>query len=366
MNTFGRIFRLTTFGESHGVAIGGVIDGCPPGIEIDMEAIAFAIERRKGKGGITTARAESDTPHFLSGLFEGKTTGTPIAFVIPNKTQESSDYDHLREVFRPSHADYTYAVKYGVRDHRGGGRASARETVVRVVAGEIAAQILRKEGIEVSAYTARVGEKSLPSMYYDGVSRALLRERRVGCPDADLDREMFEYLTEVRAGGNTVGGVVGVSITGVPAGVGSPLYEKLEARLASAMLSIGASKGVEIGDGFAMAEMKGSDANDQMRSDGKRVRATTNHSGGIQGGISNGEEIRLRVAFKPIASIALSQKTVSTSGKEVELSISGRHDASVFPRVLPVVEAMASLVILDELLCQRIYEKQRGDGATLI
>ena len=355
MNTFGRIFRLTTFGESHGTAIGGVIDGCPPGIEIDMDSIAQAIERRKGKGGITTARSESDIPHFLSGIFEGKTTGTPIAFVIQNKTQASKDYDHLKEVFRPSHADYTYAMKYGVRDHRGGGRASARETVVRVVAGEIAAQILRKEGIEVIAYTARVGEKALPTMYYEGVSRALLMGSMVGCPDATLDGEMYAYLSDVRAAGNTVGGIVGVSITGVPAGVGSPLYEKLEARLASAMLSIGASKGVEIGDGFAMAEMKGSDANDQMTSEGGMVRTTTNHSGGIQGGISNGEEIRLRVAFKPIASIALAQKTVNTEGKDVDLSISGRHDASVFPRVLPVVEAMASLVILDEMLCQRLH-----------
>lgn len=355
MNTFGRIFRLTTFGESHGTAIGGVIDGCPPGIEIDMGSIAQAIERRKGKGGITTARSESDIPHFVSGLFEGKTTGTPIAFVIQNKTQESKDYDHLKEVFRPSHADYTYAMKYGVRDHRGGGRASARETVVRVVAGEIAAQILRKEGIEIVAYTARVGEKSLPTMYYDDVRRTDLLGRMVGCPDAEMDGEMYTYLSDVRAAGNTVGGIVGVSITGVPAGVGSPLYEKLEARLASAMMSIGASKGVEIGDGFAMAEMKGSDANDQMRAEGSSVRATTNHSGGIQGGISNGEEIRLRVAFKPIASIALAQKTVNTEGKDVDLSISGRHDASVFPRVLPVVEAMASLVILDELLCQRLY-----------
>ncbi|KGN79235.1 chorismate synthase [Porphyromonas cangingivalis] len=355
MNTFGRIFRLTTFGESHGTAIGGVIDGCPPGIEIDMDSIAQAIERRKGKGGITTARSESDIPHFVSGLFEGKTTGTPIAFVIQNKTQESKDYDHLKEVFRPSHADYTYAMKYGVRDHRGGGRASARETVVRVVAGEIAAQILRKEGIEIVAYTSRVGEKSLPTMYYDDVRRTDLLGRMVGCPDAEMDGEMYTYLSDVRAAGNTVGGIVGVSITGVPAGVGSPLYEKLEARLASAMMSIGASKGVEIGDGFAMAEMKGSDANDQMRAEGSSVRATTNHSGGIQGGISNGEEIRLRVAFKPIASIALAQKTVNTEGKDVGLNISGRHDASVFPRVLPVVEAMASLVILDELLCQRLY-----------
>lgn len=355
MNTFGRIFRLTTFGESHGTAIGGVIDGCPPGIEIDMDSIAQAIERRKGKGGITTARSESDIPHFVSGLFEGKTTGTPIAFVIQNKTQESKDYDHLKEVFRPSHADYTYAMKYGVRDHRGGGRASARETVVRVVAGEIAAQILRKEGIEIVAYTSRVGEKSLPTMYYDDVRRTDLLGRMVGCPDAEMDGEMYTYLSDVRAAGNTVGGIVGVSITGVPAGVGSPLYEKLEARLASAMMSIGASKGVEIGDGFAMAEMKGSDANDQMRAEGSSVRATTNHSGGIQGGISNGEEIRLRVAFKPIASIALAQKTVNTEGKDVDLNISGRHDASVFPRVLPVVEAMASLVILDELLCQRLY-----------
>ncbi|MDO4695893.1 chorismate synthase [Porphyromonas sp.] len=357
MNTFGRIFRLTTFGESHGAAIGGVIDGCPPGMEIDMDAIAQSIERRKGKGGITTARSESDIPHFLSGIFEGKTTGTPIAFVIQNKTQESKDYDHLKDVFRPSHADYTYAMKYGVRDHRGGGRASARETVVRVVAGEIAAQILRKEGINIVAYTARVGEKALPNMYYDGVSRDHLSGSMVGCPDAESDKEMFAYLSDIRAGGNTVGGIVAVCITGVPAGVGSPLYEKLEARLASAMLSIGASKGVEIGDGFAMAEMRGSDANDQMRSESGAVRAATNHSGGIQGGISNGEEIRLRVAFKPIASISLAQKTVNTEGKDVDLSITGRHDASVFPRVLPVVEAMASLVIIDELLCQRLYAR---------
>lgn len=355
MNTFGRIFRLTTFGESHGTAIGGIIDGCPSGVELDVDAIHSAIERRKGKGGITTERTEEDTPEFLSGLYEGKTTGTPIAFLIRNKNQASKDYDHLKDVYRPSHADYTYMAKYGMRDHRGGGRASARETLVRVVAGAIAAQILASEGISVLAYTARVGRMSLPTMYYDGVRREFLVGRKVGCPDPRLDDDMYQYLSEVRASGDSVGGIVGVSIVGVPAGVGSPLYEKLEARLASAMLSIGASKGVEIGDGFAMSESHGSEVNDPMRVIDGVVRTTSNHSGGIQGGISNGEEIRLRVAFKPIASISKAQETVDVDRNEVSLEISGRHDASVFPRVLPVVEAMAALVILDELLCQRLY-----------
>lgn len=359
MNTFGRMFRLTTFGESHGDAIGGVIDGCPPGFKIDIDGIAVAIERRRGKGGISTTRAEKDLPKFLSGLFEGATTGTPIAFIIPNENHSSHDYDHLRTTFRPSHADYTYHIKYGIRDHRGGGRASARETLVRVIAGEIARQILAREGIRIVSYTASVGSLSIPGRYCDGVTPALLEGRAVGCPDETLDREMYDYLTLLRSKGDTSGGVVATSVTGVPGGIGSPLYEKLDARLASAMLSIGAAKAFEVGDGFALAEMCGSVANDSMTVRDGQVHTVTNRSGGILGGISNGEEIRFRVAFKPIASIATPQQTVTTEGAETELNIGGRHDASVFPRVLPVVEAMTALVIIDELLVHRAQTTER-------
>lgn len=351
MNTFGRFFRLTTFGESHGVAIGGVIDGCPAGIKLDQEFIHAILQRRRSAGGVSTGRQEEDQPHFISGLLDGITTGTPLAFTIANKERKSCDYDHLAEVYRPSHADYTYEAKYGIRDHRGGGRASARETVVRVVAGAIAMQILRELGIEITAYTSQLGQIRLPNPYLlenKGVGR------KVGCPILEVDNQMYEALLKAREAGDSLGGVASVVVSGVPAGWGSPLYGKLDARLAEAMLGINACKGFEMGDGFELAEMLGSEANDAFIADNGAPQVVTNHSGGVQGGISNGAPILFRVAFKPIASIALPQKTINKSGLSQVIKIEGRHDGSVFPRVLPIIESMTALVLVDEMLAQRI------------
>lgn len=351
MNTFGRYFRLTTFGESHGPVVGGVIDGCPAGIKLDRAFIASVLQRRRSAGGVSTDRVEEDQPEFLSGLLEGVTTGTPIAFTIANKERKSSDYDHLSEVYRPSHADYTYQAKYGIRDHRGGGRASARETVVRVVAGAIAMQILRREGIEITAYTSQLGEVRLLDGYLLEILRA---DSKVGCPISQVDREMYEALLQACKAGDSLGGVASVVVKGIPAGWGSPLYSKLDARLAEAMLGINACKGFEMGDGFALAAMRGSKANDPIiATDGVPVMAT-NRSGGVIGGISSGAPILFRVAFKPIASIALPQQTINKGGEPQVLTIQGRHDGSVFPRVLPIVESMTALVLVDEMLAQRL------------
>lgn len=351
MNTFGRYFRLTTFGESHGIAIGGVIDGCPAGVRLDMEYISSVLQRRRSSGGVSTDRVEEDQPQFLSGLLDGVTTGTPIAFTIANKNRKSSDYDHLSQVYRPSHADYTYQVKYGIRDHRGGGRASARETVVRVVAGAIAMQILREQGVEIRAYTSQLGKVKLTSGYLRSIPQV---DSRVGCPILEVDQKMYEALLEAREAGNSLGGVASVVVKGVPAGWGSPLYDKLDARLAAAMLGINACKGFEMGDGFALAGMYGSEANDSFTSRDGKAEVVTNHSGGVLGGISSGAPLLFRVAFKPIASIALPQKTINKDGEPQVLAIKGRHDGSVFPRVLPIVEAMTALVLIDEMLSQRL------------
>lgn len=351
MNTFGRYFRLTTFGESHGPVVGGVIDGCPAGIKLDRAFIASVLQRRRSAGGVSTDRVEEDQPEFLSGLLEGVTTGTPIAFTIANKERKSSDYDHLSEVYRPSHADYTYQAKYGIRDHRGGGRASARETVVRVVAGAIAMQILRHEGVEITAYTSQLGEIRLLDGYLLEIPRT---DSKVGCPISQVDREMYEALLQARKAGDSLGGIASVVVKGIPAGWGSPLYSKLDVRLAEAMLGINACKGFEMGDGFALAAMRGSKANDPIiATDGVPVMAT-NHSGGVIGGISSGAPILFRVAFKPIASIALPQQTINKGGEPQVLTIQGRHDGSVFPRVLPIVESMTALVLVDEMLAQRL------------
>ena len=356
MNTHGKLFRLTTFGESHGPCIGGVIDGCPAGLRVDCDEVAHQLARRRG--GATegsTARRESDRVDFVSGLMDGVTTCTPIAFLIPNEQHRSSDYDRLRDVFRPSHADYTYTKRYGIRDWRGGGRASARETAVRVVGGTIARQILREEvGLEIVSYTSQLGGLGLPGSYWDEIDSVEVEASKYGCPDPTTEQQIEALVRQARAEGDSLGGVVSTVVRGMPAGWGDPLYDKLSADLASAMMSINAAKGFEIGDGFVLAEMRGTKTNDPFVTNEKgEIRTSTNHSGGIQGGISNGEVIRFRTAFKPIASIARPQSTVDTDGHPTDLTISGRHDCSVFPRVLPVVDAMTALVLVDHYLLLR-------------
>lgn len=356
MNTHGKLFRLTTFGESHGPCIGGVIDGCPAGLRVDCDEVAHQLARRRG--GATegsTARRESDRVDFVSGLMDGVTTGTPLAFLIPNEQHRSSDYDRLKHVYRPSHADYTYIKRYGIRDWRGGGRASARETAVRVVGGTIARQILREEvGLEIVSYTSRLGGLGLPGSYRDEVDSAEVEASKYGCPDPATEQQMEALVRQARAEGDSLGGVVSTIVRGVQAGWGDPLYDKLSADLASSMMSINAAKGFEIGDGFALSEMRGGEANDPFVTNEKgEILTSTNHSGGIQGGISNGEVIRFCTAFKPIASIARPQSTVDTDGHATGLTISGRHDCSVFPRVLPIVDAMTALVLIDHYLLLR-------------
>lgn len=352
MNTYGTLLRLTTFGESHGTAIGGVLDGYPAGVEIDTEFVRRQMRRRRpGQSAVTTARNEADEVEFLSGIFEGRSTGTPIAFVIYNSNNRSSDYDNLRDVYRPSHADYVYDVKYGVRDHRGGGRSSARETAVRVCAGALAMLALNERGIKVRAYTSQVGnifaEKNYTEYNLDAVDDNIVR-----CPDASVASRMEELILDVKRQGDTVGGVVTCVVQGAPAGLGEPLYDKLSARLAQAMLSINAAKGFEYGNGFAAALGRGSLQNDIFYNDNGRISTKTNNSGGIQGGISNGQDIYFRVAFKPVATILMEQQTVTKAGDESVIAAKGRHDPCVVPRAVPVVEAMAALTILDFLRIQ--------------
>lgn len=353
MNSIGRLLRLTTFGESHGTAIGGVLDGFPAGIVIDEDFVRNEMARRRpGQSAITTARNEKDEVEFLSGLFEGRTTGTPIAFVIKNDNTRSKDYDNMRGVYRPSHADYVYDCKYGVRDHRGGGRSSARETAVRVCAGAIAKLALKQLGIVVQAYTSQVGGIRLEKGYesYD-ISSA--ENNIVRCPDADKAKAMEELILDVKRQGDTVGGVVTCVVKGVPVGLGEPLYGKLTSSLAHAMLSINAVKGIEYGNGFEAASGRGSEQNDIFYRKGDSVATRTNNSGGIQGGISNGNDIYFRVAFKPVATLLMEQDTVTNAGEETTLLAHGRHDPCVVPRAVPVVEAMAALVILDAYMLDR-------------
>ena len=353
MNSIGRLLRLTTFGESHGTAIGGVLDGFPAGIVIDEDFVRNEMARRRpGQSAITTARNEKDEVEFLSGLFEGRTTGTPIAFVIKNDNTRSKDYDNMRGVYRPSHADYVYDCKYGVRDHRGGGRSSARETAVRVCAGAIAKLALKQLGIVVQAYTSQVGSIRLEKGYesYD-ISSA--ENNIVRCPDADKAKAMEELILDVKRQGDTVGGVVTCVVKGVPVGLGEPLYGKLTSSLAHAMLSINAVKGFEYGNGFEAASGRGSEQNDIFYRKGDSVATRTNNSGGIQGGISNGNDIYFRVAFKPVATLLMEQETVTSGGEETTLLAHGRHDPCVVPRAVPVVEAMAALVILDAYMLDR-------------
>ncbi|MBE7638826.1 chorismate synthase [Salegentibacter sp. BLCTC] len=344
-NSFGKLFKLTTFGESHGEAIGGIIDGCPAGIQLDTEKIQTELNRRKpGQSAIVTQRKEPDTVEFYSGIFEGKTTGTPIGFVIKNANQKSKDYSHIKDTYRPSHADYTYDEKYGVRDYRGGGRSSARETACRVVAGAIAKQFLH--GLEFTAYTASVGKIGLEKDIKD-LDLSLIETNAVRCPDPDSAAKMEAYIKEIKKDGDTVGGTVQCVIKNVPKGLGEPVFDKLHAELGKAMLSINAVKGFEYGSGFEGTTMKGSEHNDLFNEDGS---TQTNLSGGIQGGISNGMDIYFNVAFKPVATIMQKQETINKQGENVEMQGRGRHDPCVVPRAVPIVEAMAALVIADYFL----------------
>ena len=353
MNNFGQLLRLTTFGESHGVAIGGVLDGFPAGVEIDEGFIRSEMQRRRpGQSTVTTARNEQDEVRFLSGIFEGRSTGTPIAFVIVNSNNRSNDYDNLREAFRPSHADFVYDRKYGNRDHRGGGRSSARETAVRVCAGALAKLALTRLGITVQAYTSQVGEIMLDSDYtnYD---LAAAENNVVRCPDSGKAVEMERLILDVKRAGDTVGGVVTCVAKGVPVGLGEPLYGKLTSSLAAAMLSINAAKGFDYGNGFASACGRGSQQNDIFYNNNGCIATRTNNSGGIQGGISNGNDIYFRVAFKPVATLLVEQNTVTRNGDDTTLLAHGRHDPCVVPRAVPVVEAMTALVLLDHYMLDR-------------
>ena len=353
MNSIGNILRLTTFGESHGVAIGGVLDGYPAGVPIDEEFVRHEMKRRRpGQSAITTSRNEADEVQFLSGIFEGRSTGAPIAFTIMNSNNRSADYENLRDAFRPSHADYVYDCKYGVRDHRGGGRSSARETAVRVCAGALAKLALAQLGIDIKAFTSQVGEIALPGGY-EAYDLSLAESNAVRCPDASVAASMEQLILEVKRAGDTVGGIVTCVVKGAPVGLGEPLYDKLSASLASAMMSINAAKGFEYGNGFAAAAGRGSQQNDIFYNDGGRIATRTNNSGGIQGGISNGNDICFRVAFKPVATLLMEQPTVTKGGEETVLLARGRHDPCVVPRAVPVVEAMAALVVLDHYLLDR-------------
>jgi chorismate synthase len=352
-NSYGTIFKISTFGESHGPAIGVVVDGCPAGVAIDEAFIQNELTRRKpGQSKITTQRKEDDTFKILSGVFEGKSTGTPIAIVIENQDQRSKDYGHIAESFRPSHADYTYEAKYGNRDYRGGGRSSARETAARVAAGAIAKLILKKSGVEIFAYVSKVGNLEAP--HYTQLDLLKTEDNIVRCPDPATAEKMIALIDQVRLDRDTIGGVVTGVIKNSPVGLGEPVFDKLHAELGKAMLSINAVKGFEYGSGFAGVSLRGSEHNDEFYKDGERIRTKTNLSGGIQGGISNGEDIYFNVAFKPVATIMQDQTTVDKSGNEVTISGKGRHDPCVVPRAVPIVESMAALVMVDMLLRAKV------------
>ncbi len=359
-NTFGDLFKISTFGESHGKAIGVIVDGCPSLVEIDEEFIQSELDKRRpGQSKITTQRKESDTAQILSGTFEGKSTGTPIAIVIPNEDQRSKDYSHIQDKFRPSHADYTYQVKYGIRDYRGGGRSSARETAARVAAGAIAKLFLKQYGIEIFAHVSSVGNIDSPNLDLKDLSRLLeIRENNiVRCADPASASEMEEFINQVRKNGDTVGGVISTVIRKVPVGLGEPVFDKLHADLAKAMMSINAVHGFEYGSGFEGSKMLGSEHNDIFINQEDEIKTITNFSGGIQGGISNGMDITFRTAFKPVATIMRDQSTIDAEGNETSISGKGRHDPCVVPRAVIIVEAMAALVIADHLLKYKAYLK---------
>ncbi len=354
MNTFGKIYTLTTFGESHGPAIGGVVDGMPAGIDVDEEFIQRELARRRpGQSRLTSPRHEEDTVQFLSGIFEGTTTGAPIAFLVANNDCRPQDYDSMRDILRPSHADYTYMAKYGCRDHRGGGRSSARGTVSRVVAGALAKLVLRRYGITIAAYTSQIGSLAVATDYRH-LDLCAAEQNAVRCPDGKTAQAMEALLREVQRAGDSVGGVVACVVRGCPTGLGEPEAGKLHASLAAAMLSINAAKGFEYGSGFAGAVLRGSQQNDSFVLQEGKITTATNHSGGIQGGISNGQDIYFRVAFKPTATILLPQQTVRTNPlQQVTFTATGRHDPCVVPRAVPIVEAMTAMVVLDALLLRR-------------
>lgn len=350
MNSFGQLFRLTTFGESHGEAVGGVVDGMPAGIPIDLDFIQQELNRRRpGQSNITTSRKEPDQVELLSGVFEGKSTGCPIGFIVRNQNQHSQDYNTLRDLYRPSHADYTYQQKYGIRDHRGGGRSSARITISRCVAGALAKLALRQLGISITAYTSQVGNIALDKDYnrYD---LSLTEQNAVRCPDTEKAGEMIRLIEQVKAEGDTIGGIVTCVVKGCPAGLGEPEFGKLHAQLGAAMLSINAAKGFEYGEGFDGVTQRGSEQNDVFCLKDGNTHTLSNHSGGIQGGISNGEDIYFRVAFKPVATLLREQNTVTVQGETTTFKAQGRHDPCVVPRAVPIIEAMAACVVFDLFL----------------
>ena len=353
MNTIGKLFTFTSFGESHGIGVGGIVDGCPAGIVLDQAFIQHELNRRRpGQSAISTPRSEEDNVEFLSGIFEGKTTGTPIAFVIWNKNQESKDYNHLKDVYRPSHADYTYQQKYGIRDHRGGGRSSARATAGWVAAGAIAKLALKQLGVEITAYTSQVGHIAMKHSG-DDIDLSLIEQNIVRCPESDTAQKMIEYIDKLRKDGNSIGGIISCVVRGVPVGWGEPVFDKLQARLAYAMMNINAAHGFDYGRGFSGVHLTGAELNDAFIKDGDRVTTKTNNSGGIQGGISNGEDIYFRVLFKPVATISIKQETIDKDLNAVELEARGRHDPCVLPRAVPIVEAMTALTLVDLYLMNK-------------
>ncbi|MFT6747834.1 MAG: chorismate synthase [Glaciecola sp.] len=352
-NVFGNVFRLTTFGESHGKGLGGVIDGCPAGLSLDFDFIQNELDRRKpGQSKIVTQRKEGDKVEFFSGVFDGVTTGTPIGFLIVNDNQKSHDYDHIKDKYRPSHADFTFQEKFGVRDYRGGGRSSARETASRVVGGAVAKLFLKSKGIEVTGYVSQVGNLKLEQPYqkldFNEIEKNIVR-----CPDPKLAKEMIDHIMDIRKQGDTIGGVVSCVIKGTPVGLGEPVFDKLQAELGKGMLSINAVKGFEFGSGFDGVALKGSEHNDAFYVDKDQVRTKTNNSGGIQGGISNGEDIYFKVAFKPVATIMQDQTSIDKHNNAVTVTGKGRHDPCVVPRAVPIVEAMAALTLVDYVLLAR-------------
>ena len=355
-NSFGNLFRISTFGESHGTALGVIIDGCPPNMPIDIDFMNAELARRRpGQSHITTQRKEADEVEVLSGVFDGKSTGAPMAFLIRNSNQKSQDYDHLKESYRPSHADFTYQEKYGHRDYRGGGRSSARETVARVIGGAVAKQFLKQIGVDVKAYVSQVGSLTV-NKPYTALDLSKIEENIIRCPDASMAEQMISLIEQVRKQGDTIGGVITAVITGVPVGLGEPAFDKLHAELGKAMLSINAAKGFDYGSGFAGVTLQGSEHNDVFFNDGGKINTRSNHSGGVQGGISNGQDIYFRTAFKPVATIMQKQQSVNEKGEEIDLAARGRHDPCVLPRAVPIVEAMAALVIMDNYLLYKAYK----------
>ena len=355
-NSFGNIFKITTFGESHGNALGVVIDGVLPNIEFDYQLVQADLDKRKpGQSKITTERIEDNEFEILSGLFDGKTTGAPLTIIVKNKNQQPSDYEHLKDVFRPSHADYTYQQKYGIRDYRGGGRQSARETVSRVLAGSVAKMILQKIGIQIHAFVNQIHSIKLETPINE-IDFSLIEQNIVRCPNPETANKMIALIEQVKAEGDSVGGIITCVCKGVPVGLGEPVFNKLHAELGKAMLSINACKGFEIGSGFESVLLKGSEHNDEFIFNNEQVKTQTNHSGGVQGGISNGMDIVFKTVFKPVSTIKQNQNTINSTFEKIDFKAEGRHDPCVVPRAVPIVEAMAALVLVDFYLFNKVYK----------